>query len=453
MSSTHSVAPVSEPLDLPALRSVRPPRGTRKLALWVFLILLILPLVLLLVPWRQNISGAGRVTAFEPLDRTQVLPAPVSGRLAKLHVQEGQRVARGDLLAELADQDPEFALRLDQSVQLALAKVEAANSSVLQYDAQLAFLEDARETAVSSAEADLRNAIQKVRAAEQDLVGNEAESEQKRTDRERKWTLFTKGVASKLDFEKAEADALAAQAKVEAAKAKVNQARAEEEAKMASVDKIAAEQRAKIESTRSSREEAVQKQKVAEKDLLDARTKAERQKTQVVVAPRDGYILRVHAANSADLLSQGDPLIELIPDTERLAAELWVRGNDAPLVSPGRKVRLQFEGWPAVQFAGWPSVAVGTFGGVVSFVDAQGSGDGRFRMLVSPDPEDAPWPDRRYLRQGARATGWVLLEDVSLGYEMWRQLNAFPPSIAGAPEETAAKDAGKAKSKGGEKKQ
>jgi multidrug efflux pump subunit AcrA (membrane-fusion protein) len=452
MSSTHSVAPASEPLDLPALRSVRPPRGTRKLALWVFLILLILPPVLLLVPWRQNISGAGRVTAFEPLDRTQVLPAPVSGRLAKLHVQEGQRVARGDLLAELADQDPEFALRLDQSVQLALAKVEAANSSVLQYDAQLVFLEDARETAVSSAEADLRNAIQKVRAAEQDLVGNEAESEQKRTDRERKWTLFTKGVASKLDFEKAEADALAAQAKVEAAKAKVNQARAEEEAKMASVDKIAAEQRAKIESTRSSREEAVQKLKVAEKDLLDARTKAERQKTQVVVAPRDGYILRVHAANSADLLSQGDPLIELIPDTERLATELWVRGNDAPLVTPGRKVRLQFEGWPAVQFAGWPSVAVGTFGGVVSFVDAQGGGDGRFRMLVSPDPDDVPWPDRRYLRQGARATGWVLLEDVSLGYEMWRQLNAFPPSISSAPDETADKDGGKSKSKGGEKK-
>ncbi|MFM7299366.1 MAG: HlyD family secretion protein, partial [Planctomycetota bacterium] len=309
----------SEPLDLPALRSVRPPRGTRKLALWTFLLALLLPPVLLLVPWTQNIPGSGRITAFEPLDRTQVLPAPVSGRLAKLHVQEGQRVERGQLLAELADQDPDFALRLDQSVQLAQAKVEAANASVLQYDAQLVFLEDARETAVSSAEADLRNAIQKVRAAEQDLVGSEAESDQKRTDRERKWTLFTKGVASKLDFEKAEADALAAQAKVEAAKAKVNQARAEEEAKMASVDKIAAEQRAKIESTRSSREEAVQKLKVAEKDLLDARTKAERQKTQVVVAPRDGYILRVHAANSADLLSQGDPLIELIPDTDRLA--------------------------------------------------------------------------------------------------------------------------------------
>lgn len=439
-----AVSGASEPLDLPALRSVRPPRGTRKLALWTFLLALLLPPVLLFVPWTQNIPGTGRITAFDPLDRTQVLPAPVSGRLAKLHVQEGQRVERGQLLAEMADQDPEFALRLDQSVQLALAKVEATNSSVLQYDAQLVFLEDARETAVSSAEADLRNAIQKVRAAEQDLVASEAESEQKRADRERKWSLFTKNVGSQLDFQKAEAEALSAQAKVEASKAKVNQARAEEEAKMASVDKIAAEQRAKIESTRSSREEAVQKQKGAEKELLDARTKAERQKTQVVVAPRDGFVLRVHAANSADLLSQGDPLIELIPDTERLAAELWVGGNDAPLITAGRKVRLHFEGWPAVQSAGWPSVAVGTFGGVVSVVDAQGGIDGRFRLLISPDPDDAPWPERKFLRQGARATGWILLEDVSLGYEIWRQLNAFPPSVAMSPAKPAQD---KAKSK------
>ncbi len=444
------VAPLSNGPVLPALRAVRPPRGMRKLAWAMVVLFLTLPFVLFGLPWRQNLAGTGRVTAFEPLDRTQILPAPVSGRLARLHVQEGERVTKGQLLAELEDQDPEFAFRLDQQVQLAQGKVDAARSAVSQYDMQLTFLEDARETAVSSAEADLRNAIQKVRAAEQDLVGFEAESEQKRTDRERKWTLFTKGVASQLDFQKAEADALAAVAKVEAAKAKVDQARAEEEAKMATVDKIAAEQRAKIESTRASREEAVQKLKAAEKELLEARTKVERQKTQTVVAPRDGYILRVHAANSADLLSQGDPLIELIPDTDRLAAELWVRGNDAPLISPGRKVRLQFEGWPAVQFAGWPSVAVGTFGGVVSFVDAQGAPDGRFRMLITPDPEDVPWPDRRYLRQGARATGWVLLEDVSIGYEIWRQLNAFPPSISSAPDSAPAKEA-KPKSSKGEK--
>ena len=443
-------API-DPLALPALRSVRPPRGTRKLAKAMVLLFCMLPIVLLLVPWRQNLTGLGRVTAFDPQDRTQILPAPVTGRLDKLHVQEGERVREGQLLAEMADQDPDFFARLDQQVQFATAKVDAARLSVRQYDQQLEFLEDAREQAISSASADLRKAIETVRAAEQDLVANEADFEQKRADRERKWKLFSQGVASELDFQKAEAEALSARAKVESSKAKVEQARAEEESKMASVEKISAEQRAKIESTRSSREEAVQKLAAAEKERAEALTKVERQKTQTVLAPRAGYILRVHAANSANLLAQGAPLIELIPETDELAAELWVRGNDAPLITPGRKVRLQFEGWPAVQFAGWPSVAVGTFGGVVSFIDAQSTPDGRFRMLVSPDPEEAAWPDRRYLRQGARATGWVLLDDVSLGYEIWRQLNAFPPSISSAPEGTAVEKKETQKSPGSTK--
>ena len=78
-------------------------------------------------------------------------------------------------------------------------------------------------------------------------------------------------------------------------------------------------------------------------------------------------------------------------------------------------------------------LAVGTFGGVVSLVDPTDSGNGRFRMLVVPDADDAPWPDDRWLRQGVRAKGWVLLDRVRLWYELWRQLNGFPPVIS--PEE------------------
>jgi hypothetical protein len=93
-------------------------------------------------------------------------------------------------------------------------------------------------------------------------------------------------------------------------------------------------------------------------------------------------------------------------------------------------VRLQFEGWPAVQFTGWPSVAVGTFGGVVTLIDATDDGQGKFRIVVTPDPRDEPWPSGRYLRQGVRANGWVLLGQVTLGYELWRRFNGFPPVVA-----------------------
>jgi hypothetical protein len=122
-------------------------------------------------------------------------------------------------------------------------------------------------------------------------------------------------------------------------------------------------------------------------------------------------------------------LFTIVPDISEQAVELYVSGNDTPLVSLDDEVRLQFEGWPAIQFAGWPSVAVGTFGGRVASIDATDNGTGKFRVLVRPGMED-DWPADRYLRQGVRANGWVMLNQVSLGYEIWRQLNGFPPVVA-----------------------
>ena len=441
-------------LPLPSLELVRAPRALSKLVGLLLLCVVALPVVLTIVPWQQNVPATGRVTAMDPLDRVQVIPAPVTGRLVELHVREGERVEKGQVLAELADQDPEYSSRLEQQLGFTSEKVSAAEDMVEFFDQQLVHLEDAREQAISSATYELQVAIEKVRAAERDLEALEAEFEQKRTDRERKSTLWSKGVASELEFQKAEADYLSSKAKVASAHAKVEQARNEERSKMATVNKIAADQRAKIESTKSSREKARSDLAESESKLTEALTKVERQRTQVVTAPRAGSIRRVHAASSADLLHQGDPLIELVPDTEEMAVELWVRGVDAPLVTPGRPVRVQFEGWPAVQFAGWPSIAVGTFGGVVSAVDPFGNADGKVRILVQPDPDGEPWPDAPYLRQGGRANGWILLETVRLGYEAWRQLNAFPPSLT-TPEEDGALSQGakssKKSSKGGKK--
>ena len=59
-------------------------------------------------------------------------------------------------------------------------------------------------------------------------------------------------------------------------------------------------------------------------------------------------------------------------------------------------------------------------------------GSGNFRVVVVPDNHFARedgWHDERYLRQGVRANGWVLLRRVPLGYEIWRQLNGFPPVV------------------------
>ena len=45
---------------------------------------------------------------------------------------------------------------------------------------------------------------------------------------------------------------------------------------------------------------------------------------------------------------------------------------------------------------------------------------------------ESRWPDEQFVRFGATARGWILLETVSVGYEIWRQLNNFPPSMPSA---------------------
>lgn len=181
---------------------------------------------------------------------------------------------------------------------------------------------------------------------------------------------------------------------------------------------------AKLEYAKFQTDEANSKAEIARIDVRLAR-----QSSQSVKAPRDGTILRRAAGESSVLVKAGTTLATIVPDTDSRAVELWIEGNDVSLMSEGRKVRLQFEGWPAIQFSGWPSVAVGTFGGKVAVVDAADNGAGKFRILVVPDGED-PWPSGRYLRQGVRAHGWVILNQVRLGYELWRQFNGFPPTVA-----------------------
>ena len=172
----------------------------------------------------------------------------------------------------------------------------------------------------------------------------------------------------------------------------------------------------------------------AQANLTRAETTLSRQSEQLVTAPRDGFIQSVNSGDTATLVNAGDVLATFVPETSERVIEIFVDGRDVGLLQPGEKARVQFEGWPAVQFSGWPSVAIGTFGGVVTTVDQSAQPDGRFRVLIAEDPNaDQAWPEERYARYGAAVRAWILLETVPVGYEIWRQLNNFPPELPPAP--------------------
>ncbi|NGM48342.1 HlyD family efflux transporter periplasmic adaptor subunit [Caulobacter sp. 602-2] len=179
-----------------------------------------------------------------------------------------------------------------------------------------------------------------------------------------------------------------------------------------------------------------------------------RQSAQMVTAPRSGRIQSLNAAAGGGLVSAGTVLAVVAPERTERVVELFIDGRDVPLVRPGRAVRLEFEGWPAIQFSGWPAVAQGLFDGRVRSIDPTAAPSGLFRVLVEPMPGKAPWPDQRFARLGGKVRGWVQGETVSVGYELWRQLNDFPldfgqaaatTTSAGTPAKGDGKDAGKAK--------
>ncbi len=423
---------------LSAVREVRTPTHARTLAR-MLLALLVVSVLVLLVPWQQTTRSSGKVIAWHPNDRQQIVDAPVEGRVANVLVTEGSYVREGDVLIELSDNDPEILQRLAEERDALAARVDSSREAVLQMEGRILDLQESRMRAIGAADARLRTATDRRVAAEERIIEMEAQLARDEAQLVRRERGLAEGVASERDLEVARADRDRSTAQLAQARATAAAARNEEVAAREEMARVGADADANVASARNARDQAEMNEQAAVAELARTEVRVSRQETMLVRAPRDGRVLRVVANPGSELLRAGDPLVVLVPDTEARAVELWVDGRDVPFIRDQATVRLQFEGWPALQFVGIPGAASGTFGGQVVLVDAAtDDGSGRFRVLVAPDPADAAWPGSDILRQGNRVAGWVVLGTAPLGYEIWRQVNGFPPVQSG-------KDAGKGK--------
>ena len=418
---------------MPALRLVESPSVPRRLAKVLIGLLGLTLVALLFVPWQQSVRGSGRVVAFAPLERQQTVQANISGIVYQWGegIREGAQVKKGQIIVEIRGIDPNALERFEQQRDAVAQKLEAAKRVADAYGVKLQAVTDAQGMAIEAARQKVEMTKQKLSAEQQGVVAAEAAQAQSLAFYQRKSDLLSERLASPQEVEIAQRKLREAEAKLEQAKAYTVAAENALNAKVSLLKQKEREASGYIETARAEHQKALAEVAIAEKELSEVESKLAKQRNQVVTAPRDGTLVRLLANEGGEIVKQGDPLFVLVPESAERAVELWLSGNDAPLVTPGKHVRLQFEGWPAVQFAGWPSVAVGTFGGVVVNVDATDNGKGQFRVLALPDKGDE-WPSERYLRQGVRANGWVLLNRVSLGYEVWRQLNGFPPVVSSA---------------------
>ena len=424
--ASEAIAPPLKKQDilkgrLPALAMTGATRIPRILARFLATFFGLLIPSIAFLPWQQFIGGTGRVIAFDPLDRRINVEAPVAGRVRKLHIVENQRVRKGEILLEIQDNDPELARNLQLQRDAAVARRAAANQRIEDLGAQIEQLERAKTQAIDS--------------ARQRVIAEEFALETNRIQYERVQRLLKSGLVSQRDYELAKLAIDSSVASLQSAKA--------------TLERTTEEADATISSTRASRGSAQAELAAADREINMLESQINSVQQQTIESPRDGIVFSV-AVTDGTFLRPGSPICIIIPETESRFVEMWVKGMDMPLIRarheledgtvvPGSLARLQFEGWPAIQFMGWPSVAIGTFGGEVVFIDPTDDGYGRFRIVVAPKPDVIErrgtvrveeWPGNRFLRQGVRAKGWVLLEQVPLWKEIWRQLNGFPPVVS-----------------------
>jgi adhesin transport system membrane fusion protein len=428
MSRAPGDRPVETGSSLPSLRLVEVPDAHRTLAKALGLVIVLILLALVVTPWRQTASGDGRIVALQATERPQVVEAPIEGRVVKWHVREGSVVEAGAPLFDIADNDPDILGRLQRERDALAARLAAARRRADSIGLRGEALVGSRSEALAAAAERYGMAKDRLAATRQAKAAAQASLVTSQKNLVRQRSLSADGLASRRSLELAELDQARADAEVERAEAAVQAAMREVEAFGRDRAKTGNDGVASIEDARASQASALADAANADAEMARIDVRLARQGAQNVTAPRKGVVRRLLVAEGTDLLKAGDPVAILVPDATERAVELWVDGNDAPLVVPGRQVSLQFEGWPALVLPGWPGASAGTFAGEVAVVDAADDGKGKFRVLVRP-AAGTEWPHPPFLRQGTRAQGWVIMEKVRLGYELWRVFNGFPPLV------------------------
>lgn len=396
----------------------------------IAVLMLITVLCLVYVPWQQSISGDGRITLLSPNERPQTVNAPINARLNHWQVHEGELVKTGDILMELIEIDPAFLdpqllNRLESQLTARFAKKTALTVGSEAMKQQLSSQKRLASFSIPAARVKIEQANHQFEAAKQAWIT----AKQNYT---RNLDLYHQGLRSQRDLELAEMNRAKVGAELEVANRQTQIARLGE-------GEVEASTQAKIQDVEVKLAKFDEHIAQLDHDILNLEIEIANYQTRIeqrnVRAPVDGKVVRILIFGKGGTVKSGNELAIIVPTATEQVVELYISDHDAPLLAPDRQVRLQFSGWPALQFSGWPAIAVGTFGGRVAVIDSVDNGHGFYRIMVVPDIErieaglDQPWPGYPYLRPGTRANGWVMLETVSMGFELWRQFNAFPPVI------------------------
>ncbi|MCP4522265.1 MAG: HlyD family efflux transporter periplasmic adaptor subunit [Cytophagales bacterium] len=443
---------IIEESDYEAFEVVTNPYKIRAFAMWLLALIGILILVLFL-PWTQNIQIEGKVTSLRPQERPQTIHAIIPGSIQEWYVEEGDTVKQGDTLVRLAEVkgpyfDDNYQARLNEQLYNKKEAALAYREKIRALLAQKQALERGRELKLSQAQNKIRQKGFKVVSDSGKLVAAEKNLEIAQNLYDNTKTLYDQQLKSlaqlqekQQKLQEKEAKLIALENQYEITQNELVNARIKlSSIKVEYIDKIS-----KVQTYIFSSKSDLNKIE-AEVSKLSSKLNATkiRQGYLYVTASQDGYITKALKMGIGETVKSGTPIVSIMPQNHQLAAELYVDPVDLPLISKDHQVRLIFDGWPTFVLSGWPDVSYGTFAGEIVAVDNMISSNGKYRILVSPlidvneknlrglvkteksenNKDDKAWPIQ--LRIGSGCKGMALLNDVPVWQEIWRQLNGFP---------------------------
>lgn len=402
----------------------------------ILVIFSVVCVIIIFLPWTQNISGSGAVTTLKPNQRPQTIQSLISGRIEKWYVNEGDYVKKGDtilFISEIKEDylDPNLVANTKNQRDAKADAVSSYDGKIGALDSQMGAINNERNLKSKQAKNKIKQAILKIKSDSMDLEAIKTQIKIANTQFKRAIQLNKEGLKPLTDVEEKRLKLQEIEAKIITQENNLLSSENELLNARVEINRINAEYSEKYSKAQSD-------QFTAQSNKFDTKAQVNKLENQYqnykirngmyyITAPQNGYVNRALKSGLGENIKEGTPIVSIMPAKYDIAVETYVSPNDFPLIQKGEKVRIWFDGWPTIVFSGWPNLSYGTFGGKIVAIENFISDNGKYRILIAPDEEDKhKWPKQLSIGSGAQTM--ALLNEVPIWFEVWRTLNGFPPN-------------------------
>ncbi len=385
-------------------------------------------IAILFLPWQQTVEGQGVVLAKDPTQRDYPVAAPIDGFIKKVYVEENQYVTKGTKLLTMVDTDKNYTKKL-QKIQKSL---QAQSKNIMRKIENLQTRKNNLQTAYQTGRTIFTQKYNqeknKLAALEFKKTALQKAYEINKLNYERVQSLYKDGIESKRNFEIAQNKYIRSQSELQQGDAAIRVQKEQLAIIKNEKIKFIKNRQNKIKNLESSIIDANNRIKSIEQSLQNNAVTIARYKSGDILAPKNGYVVRILQNDKNKYIKKGEPIILFSPQTQEKILRIKVSDFNMPLVKEGLPVRIMFYGWPTMHISGWPAIKFGTFSGDIYKVENSSHEKGFFYALVSEDKVE-PWPKGDNLRIGTQARVLVRLSTVPIWYQLWRLMNALPPKM------------------------